>query len=634
MNQGVNLLVRLFLIFFILITSSVLLKAQILDDSSKLVYGPKTISFIYESNMLNNDSIQHAIDTSIYQFERKSLVQRSGHRYQDLGNFGSAVFPVFYDAKWSTGQSSGFNSFRPFAITPETIKYYDTKSPYIEVLGYLGGANKNLVNVEFTRNISKNWNFGFQWKGITSDKMLSRRGQGDRNIVSTAFKLYTHYKSKKAPYEFLATYTQTKHNASETGGTRYSQDSLVSDLLEHSNVLTKLRNAKSQFKLVYRHLYQQYKLVNQFQVYHKFDWEIESNSYRDHDDGQLVSGYNAFKDYYNRIIARNDSTQDGTSFEAITNEGGIKGDISSVFYRAYFKWRYVNYQYYKNLEPRYTPNETYLGLYARFKWKEKLKVIAQGEVMQQGAYELNASIESKFLNLKYRSQKSLVPFLYYDYFGNHDEWLNNLNSVFTNELSGTGNFKISKLTLKPEGSFITYGNYLYFDQNGKPTQITTPVLITRLGGQINLSFPNEKGESINLENEFLFTQVAGGKANVIRIPKGFYNGRYYWDGKVFKDKVPIQLGVATHARTGYYANGYIPYIQQFHLQDELKTDAYFKVDLFLNMRLDKFFFVFKWSHLYQRSNHSQFPNLGYFATPYYPGLPNTIDLGVKWLFFD
>ncbi|MDE0472860.1 MAG: hypothetical protein OXH57_13075, partial [Ekhidna sp.] len=71
-----------------------------------------------------------------------------------------------------------------------------------------------------------------------------------------------------------------------------------------------------------------------------------------------------------------------------------------------------------------------------------------------------------------------------------------------------------------------------------------------------------------------------------------------------------------------------PELQQFYLQDELRIPGYYKADLFINMRLDKFLLSVKWTHIDQPSDN------GYFASPFYPGQPRVIDLIFRWMFFD
>lgn len=626
-KQSLNLPVRI-PIFLIAVLFSLQLVAQIVDDSTKLVYGPKTTQFTTEYNILNNTGDYQAVDTSIYLFERQSMVDKSARRYQNLGSFGTALFPVFYTPPSRIGRSSGYTAYKPFAFNPSEVKYYDTKSPFIELFVDLGGGNRNIVDVAFSRNVNKDWNFGFDYRKITTDKQLARNGAGDRQVVGSSFVGYTHYKHAKIPYQLLVNFSVMNHDAIELGGVRYrSTDSLTIDLFEFPNALLRLEDAQTNVKERRLHLYHDYQLADQFQLYHKLDYLTEENTFKDFSGGG-TGDYDAWDDFYPNFFIDEDSTYQRASFKSFENEAGIKGDLSSVFYRAYLKVRSVDFSY-NYFDPGVESLEKYIGGYARFKWRDKFSVIGEGEYLADGGlYFLKGALSSDLINLSYRTSKYRVPFIYNNYFGNNHEWSNAFDPVFTNTLKGNIKAVVKGIELIPTVSLTTYQNFLYFDRDRQARQETAAALVSSLGGHVNIRLKNKKGEGWHLENEVITSQVTGNGSAAFRIPELFYNGRLFWRGNWFKDKVPIEFGLDTHARSSYFANTYAPETQQFYLQDEFEMPGYYKADLFVNMRLDKFFFSFKWSHIDQPADN------GYFASPYYPGQPRVIDLIVKWMFFD
>ena len=386
------------------------------------------------------------------------------------------------------------------------------------------------------------------------------------------------------------------------------------------------KNAQSNYRERRWHLYQDYQIAEQFQLYHKLDYRTEESTFKDFEDGGS-SSYNTYLDFYPNFFIDPDSTYQRANFSSFENEAGIKGDLSSIFYRAYLKLRAVDF-YYNYLNPNVQTLEKYIGGYARFKWRDKFNVVGNGEYLVGGEYTLGGSLNSELINLSYQTTKFNVPFIYEDYFGNHHEWSNSFSPVFTNTLKGTIKLKYKFVEVVPSANFTTYQNFVYFDENRQASQTSGTSIIGTIGGNLNLRFLNEKGEGWHLENEVLATKVTGGDAGVFRIPPIFYNGRIFWRGNWFKDKVPIEVGVDSHARSAYFANNFAPELQQFYLQNEFQIPGYYKADIFVNMRLDKFLFSFKWTHFDQPTDG------GYFASPYYPGQPRAIDLVVKWMFFD
>ena len=603
--------------------------AQILDDTTELVYGPTTTKFIYKSQILNNQRDYFTVDTSLYLFERQSFVDRYQRKYQNLGNFGTALFPVFYTPQETIGRTSGFNTFSAYSRAGNKIKYYDTKSPFIDLFAYLGGGNKNIVKIDFSRNVREGWNVGFDIHKITTDKLIANNGEADRQTVNTSFDIYTHYQNQKIPYQAVFYYTNLSHEVVEQGGVRFSDDSLISDLFELDNALTRLVDAQNQRKESTWHLYHDYRIAEQFQLYHTLDIYQEENTYKDFTDGTTSgSDYNTYLDGYNGIFQIDaDSTYERSNFSSTTNEFGIKGDLSTIFYRAYFKFRSLDFKYFL-LDPVPRTNETYLGGYARFNWREKFAVIGEAELLQGGEYSFKGKLRSDVLNVSYESKKFNVPFIYSAYLGNHYFWQNEFTPVFVNQLDASLGASYKFLTFRPKASFTAYNDWVYFDENQLPRQASS-VAISTIGGEINAAFESKrKAEGFFLENEILTTAVSGNAANQVRIPELFYNGRYYWRGLLFGDNVPVEVGIDAHARSAYYANQYSPVLQQFYVQNEFELDGYFKTDVFINMRLDKFYFGIKWLHFDQPSDG------GYFMTPYYPGQPRSVDLIIRWTFFD
>ena len=134
-------LVVAFLIWF---PSSIF--SQILDDSTVLVYGPTTLNVILEKNLKSNHKTLIFIDTLIENLDRFTAYGRSDYKLQNLGNIGTALFPVFYDMPEAIGAHAGYHAFDPLTTRPSDIQYYDTKSPFMKLNVVFGGKNRSLAN--------------------------------------------------------------------------------------------------------------------------------------------------------------------------------------------------------------------------------------------------------------------------------------------------------------------------------------------------------------------------------------------------------------------------------------------------------------------------------------------------------
>ena len=137
--------------------------AQILDDSTKLVYGPTTTRYIYEHHIKYNDLYFTTVDTSIFNIHRFTITEQSVYHLQDLGVNGTAARSIYTPTPTIIGARSGFYAYEQFFTPPEDLRYYDTKSPYSRIGAALGGRGRSRVDVGFNRSDSSNFNIGIDY---------------------------------------------------------------------------------------------------------------------------------------------------------------------------------------------------------------------------------------------------------------------------------------------------------------------------------------------------------------------------------------------------------------------------------------------------------------------------------------
>ncbi|MEQ8582945.1 MAG: putative porin [Marinoscillum sp.] len=614
----------------ILLLMSVLSVAQITDDSSELVYGSKTTLIIYESDLKNNQEKERHPDTTLYELEKFTKLDLERRKYQDLGNNGTALFPIFYPAPKQIGRTSGLSAYDPYMINPEQLKYYDSKSPHINLMVVFGGEGRSVVDMAFSRNVNENWNVGFDIYRITSDKQIGKSGQQDRNVVGTVFDLYTYYKHKDKPYNALFHMVNMSYDIEETGGI-YVEDlsqATKADLFEYQDSDIQLSEARSNDDRLNFHLYHQYNWTTPLQFYHQFDLKNQEVGFQDFKD--VSSGTDlTYGGYYDQFLLGTDSTYERFTWKEMVNEVGIKGDLANIFYRLYLKRRDLDFDnLYQDPTPRFS--EMFLGGYTRFDWKDQFNIEAKGELMQSGEYQLTGQLNSDFLFGSYKSVRYKPAFIYEKYFGNHHEWNQTFASAFSNEITAGLQVDLGFLKIRPLGRLLSLDKFFYFDENKTAQQSSDVAIMASLGGDFNFKLYTNKAlkEAFHLENEVYYTSISGGGADNMVVPQFFYNGRFFWRGYWFKDTMGVEVGIDVHAKSQYYAMGYAPELQQFHLQREFLIEQFYTADLFLSMKINNLRAFVKMTNINQQSND------GYFVTPYYPGQSQVMDFGVRWMFFD
>ena len=162
-------------------------RSQIVDDSTKNVYGPKTTLSTTEKSLFLNQNRYVPLDTSIINYHRWTYVQRFNNFYKDLGNNGTALSPIFPTLFSTVGVTSGFTCFDPYYQTEEP-RYFNTRSPFTRIYIVWGGNGRATTRIEFSRNITPRWNFGFDYRPILSDKQIQyKRPTGKRLVITMIF---------------------------------------------------------------------------------------------------------------------------------------------------------------------------------------------------------------------------------------------------------------------------------------------------------------------------------------------------------------------------------------------------------------------------------------------------------------
>jgi hypothetical protein len=598
--------------------------SKIIDDSTKQVYGPTTSLYFYESDFFMNRSVLHTVDTGKWNFHWYNYVQRNHNLYQDLGNIGTAARPIFDPVTDHIGTSSGFTAYDLYWDS-ETIRYYDTKSPYSNMKVVLGGKGRSITRVTFSRNITPQWNFGFNYRTLLIDKQIQRQGKGDRHVKSTYYDVYTAYKTKDSTYSFLLNYRRNSQQADEYGGVSVNDGYTFRDFFL-VNAQPRLTEAESNERRANVHLFQQYRVGSGLQLYHKGDWYKQRNGFND-------SPINNFYDFTEVDSAR---TRDQVEFKALRNEVGIKGNLLKLFYNGYAAIRNFNmdyrYFYEDYLSLKTSGKELYVGGRIALQLDSLITVQGWIESMLDNRYQIQGSIRTKWFEASAKRSVATPSFLQQAYRGSHDIWFNSFINVEGTEFKGNLIYASKRLSVYPGMRFTTLRNFIFF----KDTHYATGqrVLPVQSGGYQTWTSPElnitvEPVRHVTLMVQGIYTRLLENADDAIQVPEKFVNAQLSYSNSWFRDNFDFQFGVDVHWKSAYYAPGYDFVVQQFYVQQDFRTPAFPVIDLFLNTRIKRARIFLKYNNVLKMFN--DFANI---PTPYYPGIKNIIDFGFDWSFYD
>ncbi|WP_425635741.1 putative porin [Algoriphagus yeomjeoni] len=600
-------------------------RRSLLDDSTRMVYGPTTSLYFFEKDIKRNNLILYPLDTALNNFHNYDPVAKSNWKYQDLGNIGSAAKPIFYEIPDVIGTRSGFSVYDLYYHAPEDNKYFDTKSPFTEMSAFFGGGQRNMLDLAFARNINPRWNVGFNFHTIRARKTLNPNARDDNMVVQNSYSLHTNYRSENGKYWFLGNFSRMLHKVNEIGGIIPPEEDSTSVYFTYEDAKVWLSNTQaSDLRQEYR-FYHEYSVRDELQIYHIFD---QKN--KDFTLTAALTGSDSFFYPSERLNAQKDSTQEVTTrnysdFKEWGNEVGFKGSFKGFYYNAHGKFRAGR------MESTFYPdknnfNEVYIGGELIGKISEKWSISADGEYLIPGAFRLHGLFISPWLEVDYTKAVYKPTAMQQMYYGNHYQWDNDFNNIGVDQVRGVFKLDFNKIKLRPSLTINRVNNYVFFNQGREAEQASGEafMLIPGLKSSIRV------GQKFQWDTEVIFTQISGESSDNFRIPQLYANTKFYFDSPMFNENVYVQLGLDIRYHSDYYAEAYNPSTQQFYLQNDFNVYAYPIADIFLDFRINRTRVLLKYNHL----NSGLMENEGYFVTPDYTGYKSFIDLGITWYLFD
>lgn len=637
-----------------------------IDDSTKVIYGPRSTRYFLEEDVFNNRRKLYTIDTTMDDVHRFLYVQRSLNQYQDLGNLGTPMRPVFVQVPDQLGAQTGYYVFTPYAYQTLGVKYFDTKSPFTDMYLALGGRNQNILRFSFAQNINPRWNLGFNVQRFTSQKQFGTSGTNDPYKLLAqdwGFLGHTNYRSKNSKYTLLLHFINMNHALDEQGGVLPGQqfsaagDTLLNRYayegdarLSSGTVSTLTSRVQGPHGREIRndwHLYQQYVLDQGFQIYHRLDYRRQKNFYQDdqlryNQQTRQVRGYEGSSaepvtvrtpGFYPAVLGDSSRIFQDARFRLVENQFGLKGIYSvrgsSFNYRAYLRSRiYGQYTLYNTDSTRFNEYETrraetFLGGWLGYYLPDSLsRLTAEAEYQIGGGFRLQGQLESKLLTAGY-SVMLVDPTLLQERFQSKIVfWRNNFKLRGYNHAYGQLNLRYKQLRIQPGVDYYLLSNYTYFDTAAIARQASGSFSVLRTG----LGYQFQVGKFLTSGQVYYTIQS---RTDILRTPPFFWNARFQYEF-LYAKVLYIQAGIDLHYKSSYYADAYMPVIQQYYLQNRQLVEGYVLADVYANFRVNRTRLFVKLTH----ANQGLLQGPGYFVAPDFLQMRRGFAFGVDWYLFD
>lgn len=614
------------------------------EDSTQ--YGPEGTRYIFQDAFKYNQVVYDSLDTLIEFAHRYSRVEQLGNRRQYLGTLGTANVPLFPMKPKTSGATSGLDAYDLYVTEPEDVRYYNTLSPYTQLYLTFAGENRNVVDVTYSRNITPNWNVGASLRSVTADKQTGRIRRGDRRVESYFFDFFTFFQSKDERYTLLAQASRFNHQVNETGGVvgELFDDDLLEEFFRYNNSEIFLNNfVNNEYRFNY-HIYHEYKLGDQLQLYHELN-RHDQNVYFLYDP---PGGFNSESGYFKQTLKSEERTSDKVAYDEWDTEIGLKGNLASLFYSVHYRLRnpLIDYDYTVGVD---TSNvELYGGFDLRLAFGEKTYLEGGADYQSTQNYQVEAAFVNPILKASYLRSRNLPSYLSLQYLGNHNSWENDFGPVAMDQIKGSLEYQFPYIYLRPFATLTNVNQPIYYrryeiegSRQALPVQDDGAAQILSPGIAFSIDFLKR----MHFQGEAIYSLVTGRAQEAFAIPWLYASGSLYYENSFIDNKITLRVGTDFQLTPSYLAYDYDVATQQFFTQQQLfgttgqlldnfeaplPTEIGNVIfDAFVDLKVRSAIVYLKVPYVSQGLIDN-----GYFATPFYVGQPRTFDIGIKWRFFD
>ncbi|MBE0637053.1 MAG: hypothetical protein IH598_00865 [Bacteroidales bacterium] len=585
----------------------------------------------------------NSYDTSLVDFQAYNWLDSRIPFYATLGNSGLAYRDLDFNVSRPTGFSYGINTFDAYLFQQEEIKYYLNPKPFTELDVVLGASKEQMLNVRHQQKVFRKLSVGVDFEHINSLGTYQRQKSNNRRV---AFK--AKYFTDNLKYGVIANYTNNKVIVQESGGIVY--DSVYEMNLEpdRSIIDIRLRDAQNTIRKAGVYLQQYYQISAKKEMPKQDSGYIPderfrlrlgrlSHSFNYEKNAMVYSDLNPQSGYYQNIYVDSVNTYDSVYFQKIeiafawSNADyidrmkpqpllvlfGIKHQLSKVVDSL------VN-QSFTHLTPhgeiRFTPhplfnlegNASLILSDDEYQGDFSIIGLAQLEILRKKTYRTT-------FNFGFETANHAAPYFYLHYFSNHFAWDNNFSKTLSNKLSAF----ITQDKLKLGVDISTINNHLYIGADTLPAQYGSSVEVFKAYF--------EKGERVgkfDLIGRAVYQKSS--QEDIIRLPEFMAYLTMTFNLKLVKGALDTRSGFDLRYNSPYFADGYMPALRAFYLQNERETGGFIHADFFINFKVKRTRFFLKAQNILSIIVQEY----DYYAVPHYPMQDFGIKFGLDWRFHD
>ena len=193
------------------------------------------------------------------------------------------------------------------------------------------------------------------------------------------------------------------------------------------------------------------------------------------------------------------------------------------------------------------------------------------------------------LTLKGSEEMRTPDLIYEKYYSTHYIWDNKFLREKKQELLPVAS--LEKPMLIPV-HYISYFDYMYFNQEQMPAQISEGIFVLSFNIKSKLNFWKFSTQNDVIYQSTNSTKYVHAPRLILFNSTDFHNTFHFFTG----GKLYTKLGFDVYYNNGYKPDSYIPNTGMFYVQNSVSSGKYPKIDLHLTFKVKTVSFFLKYAH--------------------------------------
>ena len=566
-----------------------------------------------------------------------------------VGNYGTPYQNNDFFNRESNVDFLFLRSREAYLLTPENLKYYNTRTPYT-LLDFTQSENRSRknetrFNVLHTQNINPYLNFAFRFDQARSMGQYKNQASSNNSVS-----LYSNYNKDKLNIHGGFITSSIKND--ENGG--LTEDQLIFDEGDTDLLNVNLVSSRSGLGSTYIFTTGEYKFgtyifpdseseeeADSVKLFRPFAGLLYSFEYQNHYK-EFIDEEDSTNTYFPVSYYGPEYTKDSIRFGMIKNIIQIKQYENPDRKTSFGKRAFLGQEYVKVASPGVSGGansnrlKKYSNVYAgggifrrsgRFwQWNAEGRIFLIGR--NTGQTELTGLVKKPLsllgdstssFNINGKIENIVPDYFQEQFYSNHIKWQQDLK--MEQRMTVKANVTIPARKFQLSGNYAVINKFMYNDTIGIPVQHDGQLLVLSAYADKDFNYRN-----LHFRTRLLWQKSSN--EEILHLPDfSTFVSAYY---KFIVSKVLFtQIGIDLRYFTEYYADKYDPSTGFFYLQDYKKVGDFPYIDAYVNLRLKRTRIFFKMINL-----GNSFIEKEYFTTPHYPMNRMTFRMGFSWAFYD